>query len=194
MQFGIILFYLVVMSLIGLYFARSRVRSSDDFMVAGRSLPQWILAGTLLATFVGSGTIVGGSSFIYQYGPLAAIFFFAGTPIGIIILYFFLADRIRGLAKYTVPEILEIRYGAFARAFGGITILLAYVGIASYQFTGGGYILNITTGIPVWLGTIITAVVVIFLATVGGLISVAYTDALRGCVRTPLTLYQAASA
>lgn len=46
MQFGIILFYLVVMSLIGLYFARVRVKDSDDFMVAGRSLPQWILADT----------------------------------------------------------------------------------------------------------------------------------------------------
>lgn len=182
MQFGIILFYLIVMSLIGLYFARARVKNSDDFMVAGRSLPQWILAGTLLATFVGSGTIVGGASFIYQFGPIAAIFFFAGTPVGIIVLYFFLADRIRGLAKYTVPEILEIRYGAFARAFGGITILLAYVGIASYQFTGGGYVLNITTGIPVWVGTIITAVVVIFLATVGGLISVAYTDAISAVI------------
>lgn len=182
MQFGIILVYLVVMLLIGLYFARTRVRDSEDFMVAGRSLSQWVLAGTLLATFVGSGTIVGGSSFIYQYGPIAAIFFFAGTPIGIIVLYFFLADRIRGLAKYTVPEILQIRYGSFARAFGGIVILLAYVGIASYQFTGGGYVLNITTGIPVWAGTLITAFVVIFLATVGGLISVAYTDAISAAI------------
>ncbi len=182
MQFGIVLIYLIGMSLIGLYFARVWVKDSDDFMVAGRSLSRWVLAGTLLATFVGSGTIVGGASFIYQYGPIAAVFFFAGTPIGIIILYFFLADRIRGLAKYTVPEILEIRYGAFARAFGGICILLAYVGIASYQFTGGGYVLNITTGIPIWLGTIITAVVVIFLATVGGLISVAYTDAISAVI------------
>lgn len=182
MQFAIILFYLIVMMIIGLYFARARVKDSDDFMVAGRSLSQWVLAGTLLATFVGSGTIVGGSSFIYQYGPIAAIFFFGGTPIGIIILYFFLADKIRGVAKYTVPEILEIRYGAFARAFGGICILLAYVGIASYQFTGGGYVLNITTGIPVWGGTIITAGVVIFLATVGGIISVAYTDAISAII------------
>ena len=60
--------------------------------------------------------------------------------------------------------------------------MLAYVGIASYQFTGGGYVLNITTGIPIWLGTIITAVVVIFLATVGGLISVAYTDAISAII------------
>src|SRR3712207_8515144 len=35
--------------------------------------------------------------------------------------------------------------------------LLSYVGVASYQFTGGGYVLNITTGIPVWLGTLIIA-------------------------------------
>ena len=85
MQFAIVMAYLVLMLVLGLYFARSRVKDSDDFMVAGRSLPQWILAGTLLATFVGSGTIVGGASFIYQFGPFAAIFFFAGTPIGIII-------------------------------------------------------------------------------------------------------------
>jgi SSS family solute:Na+ symporter len=97
-------------------------------------------------------------------------------------MYFFLADKIRGLAKYTVPEILEIRYGAFARAFGGITILLAYIGLTSYQYTGVGYILNITTGIPVWLGTIIGAFVMIFLATAGGLISVAYTDAISAVV------------
>lgn len=141
-----------------------------------------MLAGTLLATFVGSGTIVGGASFIYQFGPVASIFFFIGNPIGILILYFFLADRIRGLAKYTVPEILELRYGGFARAFGGIAILIAFVGIASYQFTAGGYVLNVTTGLPEWAGTILTAAVVIFLATIGGLISVAYTDAISAVI------------
>jgi solute:Na+ symporter, SSS family len=40
MQFGIVLFYLIAMLFIGLYFARKRVKDSDDFMVAGRSLTQ----------------------------------------------------------------------------------------------------------------------------------------------------------
>src|SRR3712207_537539 len=171
--------YLITL-LTGLHFARGRTK--DDSTVAGRSLPQVILAGTLPAAFVGSGVIVGGASFVYQYGPVAAIFFFAGAPMGILILYFFLADRIRGLTEYTVPEILEIRYGALARAFGSVCILLAYVGVASYQFTGGGYVLNVTTGIPAWLGTLIIACVVVFLATTRGFVSAVYTDALGAVI------------
>lgn len=169
--------YILGMIVFGAVLARQRVKNSDDFMVAGRSLPRAVLTGSLLATWVGSGTIVGGASFIYQFGPLAALFFFAGSPVGILIIYFFLAERMRGLAKYTVPEVLEVRYGTVARILGAICILLAYVGIVSYQFTGGGYVLNLTTGIPVWSGTLITAAVVVLLATMGGLISVAYTDA-----------------
>lgn len=151
-------------------------------MLAGRSLPQLVLTGTLLATFLGSGTIVGGASFIYQYGPWASIFFFGGTPIGILIMYFYLADKIRGVGSYTVPEILEIRYGPTTRAVASVIILLAFVGIVSYQFTGAGCVLNITTGMPVWLGTLIAAFIIIFLATVGGLVSVAYADAISAVI------------
>ena len=179
LQFVIVMAYLMTL-LTGLYFARSRTK--DDTMVASRTLPQVILAGTLPAAFVGSGVIVGGAGFVYQYGPVAAIFFFAGAPIGLLILYLFLADRIRGLTKYTVPEILEIRYGALARAFGSVCILLAYVGVASYQFTGGGYVLNVTTGIPVWLGTLIIACVLIFLATARGFVSAVYADAIGAVI------------
>ncbi|MDQ5818929.1 MAG: sodium:solute symporter family protein, partial [Actinomycetota bacterium] len=110
------------------------------------------------------------------------IFFFAGAPMGILILYLSLADRIQGLTKYTVPEILEIRYGALARAFGSVCILLAYVGVVSYQFTGGGYVLNVTTGIPPWLGTLIIACVVIFLATTRGFVSAVHTDAIGAVI------------
>lgn len=177
MQFVIVMAYLVLL-LVGLYLARRRVKDGNGSMVAGRSYPRMVPAGSVPATFVGSGVILGGASFVYQYGPLAAIFFLAGAPIGVLIFHFFLANRLPGLAKHTVPEILEIRYGVLARASGGICILLAYVGIASYQFTGGGYVLNMTTGVPAWLGTLIFAVAVIFLATVGGIVSVLYTNAI----------------
>jgi solute:Na+ symporter, SSS family len=171
----VVALYLVLMVVLGIYFARKEVKTSEDFMVAGRRLPKIVLIGTLLATWVGSGTVVGGASFIYQYGPFAAILYFAGAPVGILILYF-LADKARSLTKYTVPEMLEVRFGKKTRLISAVFILLAYVGITSYQFIGGGYVLNITTGIPVEVGTLITAFIVIFLATTGGLFSVAYTD------------------
>jgi SSS family solute:Na+ symporter len=65
--------YIVLMVLIGAWFSRAKnVSSGDDFMLAGRSLPAPVLAGTLLATFVGSGSIIGGASFVYTYGPWPA--------------------------------------------------------------------------------------------------------------------------
>ncbi|UEM24621.1 sodium:solute symporter family protein (plasmid) [Skermanella mucosa] len=176
MQIVIIAAYLLFVCVFGVYIMRKLVKDSDDFMVAGRSLSKAVLAGTLLATFVGSGTIVGGASFVFQYGPFAGIFFFLGTPIGVLILYFWLADKVRVAARYTVPEILEIRYGKAARAVSALIILFAFIGITSYQFIGGGKVLHITTGIPEWQATLIAAAIIIFLATIGGLVSVAYTD------------------
>ena len=54
-----------------------------------------------------------------------------------------LAPRVRRLAPYTVPDILEARYGAPARVLGTVTIVLAYTTIAAYQFRGGGRLLNL---------------------------------------------------
>ncbi|WP_431803312.1 sodium:solute symporter family protein [Halobacillus andaensis] len=169
--------YLVFMALLGLYFAKRSVQTSDDFMVAGRRLPLFVVIGTLLATWVGSGTVVGGASFIYQYGPFAAIFNLSGGAVGIIILYF-IAAKVRVGENYTVPQMIEKRFGSSARLISSIFILLAYVGICAYQLTGGAYVLNITTGIPVEMGAIIIGVLVIFLTASGGLFSVAYTDSI----------------
>ncbi|SFK31295.1 solute:Na+ symporter, SSS family [Halobacillus dabanensis] len=174
-QISAIVTYLLLMVALGIYFSKREVKTSEDFMVAGRRLPRLVLIGTLLATWVGSGTVVGSASFMYQHGPLASILSGLSGPIGIIILYF-IADKARMLKKYTIPEMLEIRYGSLVRLIAAIFIILAYIGITSYQFIGGGYILSITTGLPIEIGTIITAVLVIFLATSGGLFSVAYTD------------------
>ncbi|KML44547.1 sodium:proline symporter [Cytobacillus firmus] len=165
------------MALIGVYFAKKSVKNSDDFMVAGRSLPLFVVMGTLLATFVGSGTVVGGASFIYQYGPFAAIFNLSGGIVGAIILYF-IASKIRQIEIYTVPDLLERRFGKAALYISSVIIIFAFVGITAYQFTGGAYVLQLTTGIPLEVGAIIMCALVIFLTVSGGLFSVAYSDAL----------------
>lgn len=172
-----VVIYLVFMALIGVYFAKKSVKNSDDFMVAGRSLPLFVVMGTLLATFVGSGTVVGGASFIYQYGPFAAIFNLSGGIVGAIILYF-IASKIRQIEIYTVPDLLERRFGKAALYISSVIIIFAFVGITAYQFTGGAYVLQLTTGIPLEVGAIIMCALVIFLTVSGGLFSVAYSDAL----------------
>ncbi|SKC41503.1 sodium:solute symporter family protein [Maledivibacter halophilus] len=174
----IILLYLFGVSLYGWYLKKKLVKSNDDFVAAGRRLPFPVLVGTLLATWMGSGMITGTANFIYQNGPFAGMLHLIGEPLGLLLIALFLAKRIREKTKYTIPELMEKKYGSVARTLVAVCIILAYVGIVSYQFKAGGYILNLVTGISVEAGTIISAIFIVYLAVVGGLVSVAYTDAI----------------
>ncbi|MGB2980231.1 MAG: sodium:solute symporter family protein [Candidatus Zixiibacteriota bacterium] len=177
--FWAILIYLLI--LIGVGAIRSRrVRTQTDFMVAGRRLPAAVLVGTLLATWIGSGSIIAGAGLSYEKG-FAALWFDAGVWVAIIVLYF-VAARARKLAQFTVPDLLEIRYNNVARILGSITTIIAYTAIVSYQFKAGGMVLNMVAGIPIDQGIILTAVFVIAYTALAGMISVAYTDVVNGVV------------
>ena len=63
----VILAYLVILIAVGAYRSR-QVRTQDDFMVAGRNLSAKVLIGTLLATWIGSGSIIGGAGLAYNKG------------------------------------------------------------------------------------------------------------------------------
>lgn len=169
--------YGILMVVLGIYYSK-KISKSEDYILAGRSLGTLVLSGTLLATWVGGGSITGGqTSVAYSFGLIPAFLLTIPVIIGIIVL-FFLAPKIRSLGRYTVSSILEEKYGSGARLLASIIIILAYIGIVSYQIKGVGFILNVTTGISVKWGVIIGAVLIIFLATIGGLKSVAPTDAL----------------
>ncbi len=173
-----VLFYGVVMLILGIWFSR-RIKNSDDFVLAGKSLGPVVLAGTLLATFVGSGSVTGGPNSIgYMHGFLPAIII--SMPVGIIALgvLYMIAPRIRAFGKYTISQVLEEKYGQGAKLLSAVIIILAYIGIVSYQFKGMAFVLNVATGLPVEIGTAISAVIIIFLAVIGGMMAIAPTDAL----------------
>jgi SSS family solute:Na+ symporter len=179
LYFWAILIYLLI--LIGVGAIRSRgVKTQTDFMVAGRKLPAAVLVGTLLATWIGSGSIIASAGLSYNKG-FAALWFDAGVWVAIIVLYF-VAARARKLAQFTVPDLLEIRYNKVARILGSLTTIIAYTAIVSYQFKAGGMVLNMVAGIPVDQGIILTAVFVIAYTALAGMISVAYTDVVNGVV------------
>lgn len=173
------LVYLVLLVGVGAW-RSTKVRTQDDFMVAGRNLSAKVLVGTLLATWIGSGSIIAGAGLAYEKG-ISALWFDLGVWIAIIILYL-IAGRVRRFAQYTVPDILESRYNCYARMLATLVTIIAYTAIVSYQFRAGGMVLNLVTGIPVDTGIIITAAFVIGYTVLAGMISVAYTDVVNGVV------------
>ncbi|WP_019412893.1 hypothetical protein [Paenisporosarcina sp. TG20] len=118
--------YGILMIVLGIFYSK-KVSTSDDFILAGKSLGPIVLMGTLLATWVGSGTVTGGpNSLAYSYGFWPALWYVIPSVIGIGVIYL-ISSKIRNYGKYTVSEILEMKYGAGARALSALIIILAYV-------------------------------------------------------------------
>lgn len=172
-----ILAYLGVLVFLGLYKSKD-LKTGDDFLVAGRTLPARVLVFTLLATWIGSGSLFGGAGLGYRAG-FAALWQSAGAWTGIALVYF-LAHRVRRAAKYTMPDLLELRYGATARVLGTIVVVIAYTTIAAYQFRGGGRLLNMVAGMDVTQGALITMAFCVGYTAIAGMLSVAYLDVGNG--------------
>jgi SSS family solute:Na+ symporter/sodium/proline symporter len=169
------------LALVGVSLWRSGgVKTHEDFMVAGRDVPVALLVGTLVCTWIGSGSLFGGAGLAYRTG-VAELWFSFGGWMGLLVA-FFLAGRVRRIAQYTVPDLLEQRYNAAARVLGTLAIILAYVTIAAYQFRGGGWILSIVTdgAVDPTTGMLITAAVIVAFTALAGMVSIVTVDIFNG--------------
>lgn len=162
----------------------NKTKTKADYLVAGRSLPAFVLIFTLLSSWIGSGSLLGGAENAYRHG-FAALWQSAGGWAGLLLIYF-IAPRARKFAQFTIPDLLEARYNQTARVLGVIAILFTYTGITSYQFIGGGDILHLVfpTAISATLGKYIIAAFVILFTAIAGMSSVAYMDVLIGLLAT----------
>lgn len=177
----IVLLYLGVLMGISIWKSRA-IQTQEDFMVAGRNVPTYKLVGTLLCTWLGSGTLLAGAGLAARVG-ISELWLAAGAWVGIVIV-FFLAARVRRMAQYTVPDILELRYNKYARILGTIVIVIAYTTIVGYQFRGGGFVLNLIAGIPEWQGVLLTAGFIIAFTAFAGMLSIVSVDIINGAVIT----------
>src|SRR5487761_100673 len=167
------------------------VKTKADYLLAGRSLPAFVLVFTLLSSWIGAGSLFAGAENAYRNG-FAALWLPAGGWLGLLLIYF-IAPRARRFAQFTLPDLLEARYNQTARVLGTFAILFAYVGITSYQFKGGGNVLHLIfpTVISPNLGTYIIAAFVILTTALAGMSSVAYMDVAIGSLVTVICIIAA---
>jgi SSS family solute:Na+ symporter len=176
---------LIVLTLLGVSLTRlGKVRTRADYLVAGRSLPAFVLVFTLLSSWIGSGSLLGGAENAYRHG-FAALWQAAGGWAGLALIYF-IAPRARRFAQYTIPDLLEARYNQTARVLGVIAILFTYTAITSYQLIGGGDILHLIfpSALTSIHGRYLIAGFVILFTAIAGMSSVAYMDVAIGLLAT----------
>jgi len=177
-----IIAYLMLLGGIALW-KTGDVQTQSDFAVAGRSLSPWMMVCTMLAVWVGTGSIVGNAEQTYESG-MAAMLLPIGTFAGMVLLSL-IASRVRSIDASTVPEIIEQRFGPATRNLAMISLVIAYMVIVSYQFNAGGAVLEVIVGksiLTARYATMIAAAFIITYAALAGLMSLAWMDLVTGSV------------
>ncbi len=177
--FWVVIGYLVFLMSISIW-KSFMVKNQEDFMVAGRKVSTARLVGTLLCTWMGSGSLLAGAGLAANVG-FSELWMAAGAWVAIIIV-FFLAGKVRRIAEFTVPDILELRYNKWARILGTLVIVIAYTTIVGYQFRAGGFVLDLVAGIPEWQGVILTAGFIVLFTAFAGMMSIVSVDIFNGAI------------
>lgn len=180
MDIAIIFIYFVGLIFIGSRSFRN-VKGINSFFVADRGASFLFVAGSLFATIIGGSSTVGMAGLGYSIGLVGAWWLLVGA-LGLFSLALFLAEKVRGYALYTLPEILDNQYGPEAKLCASILIVIAWMGIIAGQIVAAGKILETILDFPPSFLMAITAFVFITYTILGGQYSVVRTDTIQSMI------------
>jgi len=178
-----VLAYLALTIAIGLVAAR-RVKSSKDYLVAGRALPLYMNIATVFATWFGAETVLSISATFAKDG-LAGI---PGDPFGattcLVLAALLFARLFYRMNLLTIGDFYKHRYGKGIEVLTSLSITISYLGWTSAQMTALGLVISTLSGGALALDNaiLIGAAVVLVYTIFGGMWSVAFTDLLQTVV------------
>jgi len=176
----IIVVYFLVMIAIGMV-SRRETKGTDDFLVAGRKGSSLFVTGSLLATIVGGSATVGMAGLGFTQGLTGAWWLLVGS-IGLVILGLFLAEKVRKLALYTLPELVGKQYDGRMALATSLLIVIAWIGIVAGQIIAAGKILSVVgMGSPL-LWMVLFTIVFVAYTLLGGQYAIIRTDALQAAI------------
>jgi SSS family solute:Na+ symporter len=170
------IFYTAIMIGIGVYAAR-KVKNSEDYVLAGRSLPFYMALSTVFATWFGSESILGASSKFAEGGFSSTLEDPFGAALCLIIAGIFFNRKLYRLKHLTIGDYFKNRYNETIAVFLSTVIIISYFGWVAAQFLALGIVLHGVMpflSISVWM--ILSALVVATYTIFGGMISIALHD------------------
>lgn len=170
-----IIAYLVLTVIVG-FWASRRVTTSSDYILAGRSLPLWLGATAMFATWFGSETVFGASSEFLQHGLYGVIEDPFGAALCLFIFGMFFARKLYNLRLLTLGDFFKVRYGRSTELVASIFLAPPYLGYIAAQLVAMGLILNVVAGVGTSEGIFISAVVVTLYTFIGGMWAITVTD------------------
>jgi solute:Na+ symporter, SSS family len=176
-----IIIYLAFTVLIG-FWASKKVKTSGDFMLAGRSLPLTLSAAALFATWFGSETVFGASARFLEHGLYGVIEDPFGAALCLFLFGRFFTRKLYKMNLLTLGDFFKVRYGERSELIASLFLAPPYVGYIAAQLVAMALILNVVTGLVLWQGVILCAGVVTIYTYVGGMWAISITDFIQGVI------------
>ncbi|MHC1630987.1 MAG: sodium:solute symporter family protein [Methanotrichaceae archaeon] len=169
--------YFLAIVVIGIMSA-GRSRTLENFYVAGRSLTPVVLTVTLCATILGASSTMGMAGLGFKEGLTGAWWMLSGV-IGLVLLSFVFAEKVRATGCYTLPELVGALYDQRVRLGASVLILISWIGVIAAQIVASGKLLNFLFGHDQTVFMIASAVVFVLYAAHGGQQSIVRTDLIQ---------------
>ncbi len=177
MLLALVVLYLLGTLGIGLW-AATRVKTSSDFALAGRSLPLVMIITTTFATWFGAETVLGISAKFVSGGLNSVVEDPFGASMCLVFVGLFFAARLYRMNLLTIGDFYRKRFGKIVEIFCSIAIILSYLGWVAAQVTALGLVFNVVSGgsISTETGMVIGTASVMVYVIFGGMLAVAWTD------------------
>lgn len=172
-----LLLYLVAMFALALK-ARGRIQSTEDFLVAGRRLSFPLATATLFATWFGAGSLLASTDEVKAEGLRALAMEPLGAGLCLVLAGLFFARPLWRAQLLTLADFYRDRFGRRAELAFSLS-LYTYLGWIAAQLVSLAGISEIFFGVPLWLGVVVWALLALAYTLIGGMWSVALTDAVQ---------------
>ena len=173
----IVLYFLSVLG-IGFYL-KKYTKTGEDFFLAGREMTAWVAGLSFLAANLGSLELMGWAGATYQYGILAAHWYWIGAVPAMLFLAIVMIPFYYISKTHSVPGYLKLRFGEPSRllsavSFGFMTVLMS--GINMYSMA---LVLKVFLGWDIYFSIWVSSITVALYVGLGGLLSAIFNEVLQ---------------
>jgi SSS family solute:Na+ symporter len=174
----IIVFYFTLVLAIGLYL-KQQANTSEDFFLAGREMTAWVAGLSFLSANLGSLELMGWAAAAYQYGILAAHWYWIGAIPAMLFLSLVMMPFYYISKTHSVPGYLKLRFGEPSRTLSSISFALMTVLMSGINMYSMALVMKVVLGwdihVSIWISSITVAVYV----ALGGLRSAIFNEVLQ---------------
>jgi SSS family solute:Na+ symporter len=174
----IIVFYFALVLAIGFYL-KGQANTGEDFFMAGREMTAWIAGLSFLSANLGSLELMGWAGASYQYGILAAHWYWIGAIPAMLFLALVMMPFYYISKTHSVPGYLKLRFGEPSRALSSISFAFMTVLMSGINMYSMALVLKIVLGWNINFSILVSSITVAVYVALGGLRSAIFNEVLQ---------------